>query len=65
MAILDFSKAFDKVAHARLKHKLEYYGIQGNLLGWLKSFLKIAHSKIVVDDGTYSSCSSGSSRFTS
>ena len=37
MAILEFSKAFDKV---RLKQKLEYYGIQGNLLGWFKSFLE-------------------------
>ena len=36
MAILDFWKAFDKVANTSLKHKLEYYGIQGNLLGWLK-----------------------------
>ena len=33
MAILDFSKAFDKVAHNRLKHKLDFYGICGNLLG--------------------------------
>ena len=40
MAILDFSKPFDKVAHTRLKCKLEYYGIQGNLVGWLKSFLE-------------------------
>ena len=32
-AILDFSKAFDKVVHNRLKHKLDFYGIRGNLLG--------------------------------
>ena len=30
MAILEFSKTFDKV---RLKQKLEYYGIQDNLPG--------------------------------
>jgi len=29
MAILDFSKAFDKVSHGHLSHKLEYYGITG------------------------------------
>ena len=38
-AVLDFSKAFDKVAHNRLLYKLDYYGIRGNLLTWLDSFL--------------------------
>ena len=27
--MLDFRKAFDKVSHAKLIHKLEHYGIQG------------------------------------
>ena len=53
MAILDFSKAFDKVAHNRLKHKLDFYGIQGNLFGWLESFLSNRTQKIMVG-GTYS-----------
>ena len=44
MAILDFSKAFDKVAHNRLKHKLDFYRIRGNLLGWLESFLSKSHT---------------------
>ena len=35
MAILDFSKVFDKVSHTRLKHNFDYFGIWGNLLRWL------------------------------
>ena len=34
-----FSKAFDSVPHVRLLRKLEKYGIQGNILGCMKSFL--------------------------
>ena len=32
----DFMKAFDKVPHHRLVHKIERYGIIGNTLGWIK-----------------------------
>ena len=35
----DFMKAFDKVPHNRLLLKVEKYGITGNILGWIKSFL--------------------------
>jgi Reverse transcriptase (RNA-dependent DNA polymerase)/Endonuclease-reverse transcriptase len=38
-AFLDWSKAFDKVPHERLLSKLEYYGIEGNLLIWFRNFL--------------------------
>ena len=37
--LLDFSKAFDKLPHARLAAKLHHYGIRGNLLQWIQSFL--------------------------
>ena len=63
MAISDFSKAFDKVAYIRLKHKLNYYGIQGNLhTVMVELFLGIRTQQIVVS-GTCSSGSSVSSGF--
>ncbi len=36
---LDFSKAFDRVPHERLLLKWNRYGIDGNLLLWLRNFL--------------------------
>ena len=36
---MDFRKAFDSVPHARLVTKLKSYGVQGNLLQWIDSFL--------------------------
>ena len=37
---LDFRKAFDSVPHERLLIKLQYYGITGKLLAWIRDFLK-------------------------
>ena len=34
----DFAKAFDSVSHPKLVHKLEAYGICGNLLNILTDF---------------------------
>ena len=37
--LLDFSKAFDKVAHHRLALKMQYYRIRGSTLDWISNFL--------------------------
>ena len=52
MAILDFSKAFDKVSHERLSQKLKYYGIDGNTRTWINSFLTDRKQQVVVDNAT-------------
>ena len=49
VAILDFSKAFDKVPHRRLIHKLNYYGITGSLQNWFQSFLTDRTQRVLVD----------------
>ena len=50
VVLLDFSKASDKVNHLKLLLKLTNYGIKGNTLNWIKSFL-IGRSQTVVLDG--------------
>jgi len=54
VAILGFEKAFDKVAHT---NKLDYYGIAGDLLHWIHSFLSNRTQKVVVDGTCSSPCS--------
>ena len=39
IAYIDLAKAFDKVSHSKLLHKLSYYVVSGNLYKWLKSYL--------------------------
>ncbi|XP_032223431.2 uncharacterized protein LOC116604739 [Nematostella vectensis] len=52
--MLDFSKAFDKVSHAKLSHKLHHCGIRGKTLGWIEAFLNNRNQFVVVD-GSHSS----------
>ena len=55
-AILDFSKAFDKVFHPRLLYKLRYYGIRGNVSNWLESFLNGRTQQVIVEGSKSSTC---------
>ena len=54
ITILDFSKAFDKVPHKRLIHKLHHYGIQGPICHWIESFLCGRTQRVMVE-GEFSS----------
>ena len=46
---LDISKAFDKVWHAGLLHKLKAYGISGRVFDIVESFLSDRRIKVVLD----------------
>ena len=46
---LDISKAFDRVWHAGLLHKLESYGISGQIFGLISSFLSNRRLQLVLD----------------
>ena len=49
LIIMDFAKAFDKVPHRRLLHKLEYYGIRGSTHKWINSWLSGRTQQVVLD----------------
>ena len=50
--LLDFSKAFDKVPHQRLIYKLDFYGVRGENLQWVKSFLSARKQRVLLDGKT-------------
>jgi hypothetical protein len=47
--VMDFSKAFDKVSHGLLVHKLDHYGIRGKTNAWMQNFLSDRSQAVVVD----------------
>ena len=49
MIVMDFSKAFDKVAHNKLISSLHGYGIDSTTLEWIRSFLSGRTQSVVVD----------------
>ena len=46
---LDISKAFGRVWHAGLLHKLKSYGISGQIFGLISSFLSNRQLQVVLD----------------
>ena len=46
---LDISKAFDRVWHASLLHKLKSYGVSGQIFGLISSFLSNRRLPMVLD----------------
>ena len=49
---LDFRKAFDSVPFERLLIKLTAYGIGGNVLNWIKSFLNDRRQRVIINGTT-------------
>ena len=45
----DFSKAFDKVPHGRLLHKVKSYAIQGEVANWMQNLLDDIKQRVVVE----------------
>jgi hypothetical protein len=55
--VMDFSKAFDKVSHSLLIHKLNHYGIRGKTNTWIQNFLSNRTQAVVVGGETSNSIS--------
>jgi hypothetical protein len=52
LILLDFSKAFDKVSHAKLIQKLEAYGVNNILVKWIESFLTGRNQRVTIGDNS-------------
>ena len=50
LILLDFAKAFDKVSHAKLIHKLTACGVNQILVRWIKAFLTNRRQRVVIGD---------------
>ena len=46
---IDFAKAFDSVPHERLLEKVKGYGIWGDILEWIRLFIKGRRQRVVVN----------------
>ena len=57
---MDFMKAFDKVLHRRLLHKMHRYKISEKVIKWVKNFLSNRLQKVIVN-GAESKCHNATS----
>ena len=57
VAYLDFRKAFDLVSHKHLLYKMSKYGISGQVLGWVKAFLRDRNQRVVIRGLSSEACS--------
>ena len=55
VVVMDLAKTFDKVVHNRLLYKLSSYGVKGNTLGRIGSFLSGRSQKVVIEEKLSSS----------
>jgi len=46
---MDFAKAFDKVPHVRLGHRLESHGVTGKLLRWILAWLADRKQRVCIN----------------
>ena len=53
VAVLDFSKAFDKVPHTQTppKTQVAYYNLDRHVIGWVESLLSSRTQRVMVVDG--------------
>ena len=56
VVFLDFAKAFDKVSHPLLLHKLAAYGVRGQMLNWLRAFLSGRRQRVVLGNSSSEWC---------
>ena len=50
---IDLAKSFDKVSHTKLLHKLSHYGICGDVIIWLKSYLNNRKQRVKINNTFY------------
>jgi hypothetical protein len=56
VAVMDFSKAFDRKDHQRLILKLKRMGVNNKTSNWIGAWLSHRFQRVVVDGHTSNSC---------